>query len=224
MALHKKLQEVFNWYIDTNEIKKKDFYQFSQDVEKKLKNSGFSISSAQFITKIFDALEYPSSAWKPKTDDLLVFFDSLPERMWKDRWDIMVDYVPKEEWGRYNKEWSKTTSSFINSLDSEPVMLIEEDKEKNLIFSVFLGDITSKLGISEKDLKYRYNNVYDAIENELGYKSIKNHLPANIEVLDWPNASVVTNAKYEFRIRAQKDPPIADVKNIIIMALNKVGV
>jgi len=224
VALHKKLQDVFNWYVDTiRKEKDPDLYRFSPEIEKKLKDSGLSINSAQFINKVFEALEYPSKAWVPVVSDLLLFFDSLPDRLLKDKWKILTDYVPKSEWGRYNKEWARATSSFVDSLNSEPLILIEEDKNKNLIFSVFLGDITSKLGITTSDLKHHYDDLYESVEKELGYTAIKQHIPDDITVVDWPNASVLANAKYEFLVKPQKDPAIADIKNSIVVALNKIG-
>ena len=225
MSLHKKLQETFNWLIDAfrEDDTNTDLYKFSPVLEKKLKEQGIQYSSAQFIDKIFDALEYPSPAWHPNPDDLLVFFDSLPNRMIVERWDFLNSYIPKSQWGKYNKQWAKTTSSFVNTLSDEPVILIEEDKNKNLIFSVYLGDITNKLGLTSKDLKYNYDTVYDAIDNEVGYAAIQKYLPEGIQIIDWPNASVITNAKYEFLVKPEKDPAIVDIQNTIVLALNKIG-
>ena len=96
------------------------------------------------------------------------------------------------------------------------------DEGDKLLFRILnSGDFLS--GITDDDLKHRYDRVYDSIEEELGYASIKKHLPNSIAVLDWPNASVITNAKYEFRVKAQKDPAISDIKNSIVVALNKLG-
>ena len=180
-------------------------------------------SRSQFINKVFEALEYPSSAWVPYIADLLVFFDCLPDRIVKEKWDIISEYVPKSQWGRFNKEWAKATSSFVHSLENEPVILIEEDEKQNLIFSVFLGDITNKLGLTTQDLKHRYDDVYESIEQELGFTIISKYIPNNIRVIDWPNASVINNAKYEFLVEKQKDPAISDIKNSIVVALNKLG-
>lgn len=227
MALDKKLQDIFNWYVRTRKISAdENFYKFTTKLEKKLKDSGLEINAAMFIHKVFDALEYPNkSLWSPEYGDLLVFFDSLPERMLQSNWNSMMPYLKREDWGRYNRKYakSKASSSFIDSLDSDPIMLINEDSKKNLIFSVFLGNITNKVGITKDDLDRRYDDVYDSIEQELGYEAIAKHLPTNISVLDWPNASILTNAKYEFLIKAHSDPAIGDIQNSIVVALKKLG-
>ena len=227
MALDKKLQDVFNWYVESRKVSEdENFYKLTVKLEKKLKESGLAINAAMFIHKVFDALEYPNKAlWSPKYDDLLVFFDSLPERMLQSNWTTMMPYLKRDDWGKYNRKYAKAkaTNSFMGSLNSDPIMLVNEDVKRNLIFSVFLGDITSKVGITKDDLDRRYGDVYDAIEQELGYEAIAKHLPENISVIDWPNASILTNAKYEFRIKAHADPAIGDIQNSIIIALKKLG-
>lgn len=223
MAFTTKQKEAFKWYV-THYPKEKNFYKFSKEFDAELKRIGLAINSAQFVRSTLDELEYPKpELWNPSKYELLVFFDSLPERIRDDNWSVIRKHIGKEEWARYNKKYADAELSFINTIDPEPLMLVEEDKNSNLIFSVYLGDITKNLGITDDDLKHRYDRVYDSIEEELGYASIKKHLPNSIAVLDWPNASVITNAKYEFRVKAQKDPAISDIKNSIVVALNKLG-
>jgi len=228
VAFNKTQKDAFDWYVNYVLLHDKDFdfYQACKEFDIKLKDLRLGLNSAQYFAKVFDELEYPS-IWKPTTLEKERFFGSLPENIIKGKWDIIKKYIPRDKWGEYNSKYaqaSKAISSFVKSLDpEEPLILLNEDQKKNLIFSVFLGDITARLGINQEDMDNRYDSVYDAIEKELGYDAIKNHIPKNIEIIDWPNASVITNAKYEFLVKKQRDPAIADIKNSIIVALNKLG-
>lgn len=223
MAFDKKTQEIFQWYVTTyKNSEDKNFYNLTHKLDKRVKELSPSMNSAIFIARVFDELEYPKTAlWLPEYEDLLLFFDSLPPRVWVDKWSIMIIHLKREDWGRYNKKYAK--ASFIESLGTDYLMLMEEDKKKNLIFSVFLGDIKSRVGVSDKDLHQRYNETYDAIEQEIGREAIAKLLPEDIAVIDWPNASVLQNAKYEFLIKAQTDPAIANIQNKITLALNRLG-
>ena len=223
LAFDKKLQDIFNWYVEKSK-EFENFYDFTNLLEKKLTDSNLNMNAAMFVHKVFDELEFPNKRlWSPNYEDLLVFIDSLPQTMWKKHWNVIMHNVKRDDWGRYNKRYAKAATTFIESLSHDPLILVEEDSKKNLIFSVFLGDITGKLGITKEYLSNRYDDVYDVIEQELGCEKIKQYLPKNIEVLDWPNASILTNAKYEFRVRAQNDPAILDIQNNIFVALNKLG-
>ena len=230
VAFDKKMREIFEWY--TKAYKKKCtenpdkeskdiFYSLTHDLDKYLQDISPEMNGAMFIAKIFDELEYPDRVWKPKYEDLLLFFDSLPTDVYTKKWSVMVHHLKRDDWGRYNKKYAK--ASFLESLGTDHIILMKEDKRKNLIFSVFLGDIQGKLGISEIDLSQRYDETYDAIEQEIGRDAITKYLPDGIQVVDWPNASVLTNAKYEFLIKERKDPAILQIQNRITIALNRIG-
>lgn len=228
MSLSKKLQVVFDWLIvSLKQEVSGDIYKVSQALEKKIKEeTGLAMNSAQFIEKILSALENPNPAWKPNKNDLWIFFESLPERLIVDNWKVINPYVDSSLWSKLNPardKVKKSMSHFIDSLSDEPIMLVEEDKHKNLIFSVFLGDITNKLVSSKKDLRNYYDEYYDAIENEIGREAISKYIPQDLTVIDWPNTSTLTNAKYEFMVKADKDPPLEYIKNHIAVALNKIG-
>lgn len=226
MSLNKTQQAAFDWWLRVYDLDRQnfDFYQTCKEFDKILKNFGLDVNSAQFFAKIFDELEYPSN-WRPKPKERDKFFSSLPENIVKGKWDIIIQHIPESDWSKYNPKYkSKAAYSFVKSINpDEPLILIKEDKESNIIFSVFLGDITAKLGITKEDVENRYDRVYEAIEQELGYDATRKHIPEYISITDWPNASVIANAKYEFQIKSQEDPAIGDVKNIIVLALNKLG-
>jgi hypothetical protein len=228
VAFDKKMREIFDWYIATykkrsseSDKNSKDFfYSFTHDLDKHIKSIVPEMNGAMFIAKIFDELEYPD-VWKPKYEDMLVFFDSLPSEISTKKWPIMAPRLKREDWGRYNKKYAK--ASFIESLGTDYIMLMREDNKKNLIFSVYLGDIRNKIGISDSDLLQYYDETYDVIEQEIGRDAVAKYLPDSIQVVDWPNASALSNAKYEFLVKGKKDPAIVNIQNKITIALNRLG-
>lgn len=224
MAISKKMQEVFDWYVDN---RPKDVYEFSSDLDESLKLRDINMNSAEFVAAILNELDLGqlASNWKPWPDNkrITIFLESLPRRFIKDWWSLVSKYVPEEKWEKF-KQKIRSSASFIDFLESdEPVILVNENKKKDLIFSVYLGNIIAKLGLTEDDLKHRYDDVYDAIENELGHKAISAHIPSYLSVIDWPNASTLENAKYEFLVKSQVDPAIGDIENSLIVALSKLG-
>ena len=224
MAISKKLQDLFDWYVDNFYG---DFFSFIKIVDARLKSLELTTTSATFIANVLDELDLGKerSIWKPfpSNEKIVTFLESLPPRFIKEWWEVIAKYIPEDQWKQFRQKLKQAKSSYVNSLGSDPVILVNENKHKDLLFSVHLGNLTSKLGLSESDLRLRYDDVYDAIEEELGYTSIKSHLPEYISVIDWPNASTLEDAKYEFIVKAHVDPAIGDIENSIIVALNKVG-
>ena len=224
MAISKKLQEVFDWYVGEFSG---DFFSFIKILDGKLKVLGLTTPSATFIANVLDELDLGKerSTWKPfpSNENIVSFLESLPPRFIKDWWGVIAKYVPEERWKQFRQKLKQAKSAYVNSLSSDPIILVNENKHKDLIFSVHFGNITSKLGLSEGELKLRYDDVYDAIEEELGYTAIKAHLPEHISVIDWPNASTLEDAKYEFIVKAHVDPAIGDIENSLVVALSKLG-
>ena len=109
MSLNKKLQIVFDWLIvSLQQHAPSDIIAVSPELDVRLKKeTGLIMNSAQFIGKVLDALEHPSAAWKPEKNDLLIFFESLPERIIKRNWDIISKYTDPSLWNKLNPERNK---------------------------------------------------------------------------------------------------------------------
>lgn len=226
MAISRQLQEMFNWYVDNH--RGNDFYAFATDIDVQLNARNLDMNSAKFVSTILNELELGqnNTNWKPfpENKDIVTFLETLPRRFIKDWWHVISRYAPQNKWEAFRKKMKAMSSAFIKKLPPEPIILVNENKKKDLIFSVHLGDLTSKLGITAEDLKLRYDDVYEAIENELGYTAIKAHVPEYISVVDWPNASTLEDAKYEFLVRSHVDPAIGNIENSLIVALSKLGI
>jgi hypothetical protein len=236
MAFGKKLQDVFKLLID--DIKKLgskfDFFTEAKALEKYLADAGVTnIKAPQFIAEVFDELEAPRSGWKPIKDDIVSFFKTLPDRIKKEKItdEILVKYVPKEDWGLFKKDWANAALAYKGKLGSFPPMISKKDGDK-IILSVFLGDIREKLGIRESELKgYTYKHVYSAVDENIGrnivLSKLKGRLPkSKIKILDYPNASCLHDARYEFEIdrRDSTGMPLLIAKAAVLSALRDVGV
>ena len=236
MAFGKKMQDVFKLFIaDIKSLGNKfDFFEESKALDKYLKDAGLTTKAPQFIAELFDELEFPKSSWQPDKASMLEFMRVLPDRIKKEKMsnDILVKFIPKDNWGEFKADWkSSAKSSYRSTLSSLPVIL-DDGGSANVTISVFLGDITDRIGITKADLQGdNYNYVYSAVEDNLGYRAIlaklQSKLPkAKIRVLDYPNAACLTDARYIFEIKS--DPafllPVISAKVAILNTLKEIGV
>ena len=227
MAFSKKMQDVLPKLV--NEIKKQkitDFYKAASVLETLLDDAKAGVDGAKFIANLLDELEYPQSSWRPVKDDLLVLFKLFPDSLKRGiTKDIVVKYIPKQEWKYFNKGWAKAALRFKKSLGRSPVIL-SEYYGNQLDCNVFLGDITSALGMSKKDIDKDYESTYTAIDETIGHfavmAALKKTMPSSkIKIIDYPNGSNLEDAKYEFIIDSELDKKTIERK--ITGALITVG-
>jgi hypothetical protein len=235
MAFGNKMQDVFTVLVrDIKELGSQfDFFKEAKALEKYLKDMGLSIKAPQFIADLFDELEYPRSGWKPNKDDLTAFFKILPDRIKKEKItnDILVKHVPKEDWGKFKEAWASARSQIKKGVGNLPLLLSKQKGDETVV-SVFLGDITERLGIRKSELKgYTYKHIYSTVDEVIGRDVILAKVQeklkgATVRLLDYPNASCLHDARYEFSIRFDKVIPMAEIlsKVVVIKALQEIGV
>ena len=229
MAFSKKMQDVLPKLV--KEIKTQDitdFYDAANILEVLLDESGvgMGIDGAKYIALMLDELEYHNSQWKPNKEDLVFFLKLFPATLKKGiTKDVMVNYIPKQEWKHFDKEWANAKSNFKKSLGESPVIL-SEYYGSQLDCNVFLGDITEALGMSKRDLDKDYEAAYTAIDETIGHNAVmaalKSKLPnSKVKIIDYPNGSNLKDAKYEFIIESKLGRKTIERK--ITAALRVVG-
>jgi hypothetical protein len=227
MAFSKKMQDIFNTVVD--DIKKLgakfDFFEEAKAIDKYLKDASISMKAPQYIAEVFDELEYPKSSWKPVKDELVLFFKNLPDNFKKRiTTEILVKHIPKDSWGDFKKDWAR--ASFIAELPAEFPTITRVNANGDIVVSVFLGDITEKLGIRKSEVNsYLYNTVYDAVGEAVNPKQIlANMRPTKkmtARVLDYPNASCLENASVQVSFKGARDE--AQAKRVVLQSLKRMG-
>ena len=232
MAFSKTMQKMWDRFIEAIDRieakgKKFDLIKMGKALDVALVDMGLHMKSPQWIKEVFDELSYPRSNWEPTQEDLQKFFNVLPERMKKENItkDILVKYVPKNDWGKYDKAWAESCYSFIESCANTQTTTIANINKDKYSLSFYLGDLSDSI---PEELASDYDVAYDAVEDMLGKEkiiaTINKFKPDSVEIklVDWPNLSCITNAKYEFEV--DKKYKKADVENWIDKSFKRIGI
>jgi len=227
VAFSLKMQEVLPtlaWVINNQKIT--DFYEAAGALETVLDDKGLGMDGAKWLAAMFDELEYRQSGWKPDKKELSTLFKLFPENFKKKiTKEMLTRYLPREDWGHFDKKWSSAKLEFKKSLGSSPVIL-SEYYGNQLDCSVFLGDIIDTLGLSRSEVDKDYESTYAAIDETIGHDitlaALKRNLPnAKVKLIDYPNGSNLQDAKYECLVESDLDRKVIEKK--IVSALRSVG-